>query len=85
MTHNARVLEMRQLGLDVVDTSWSQGRMLDCSVRHRGTGRQVYVEIKNSWKDKLTDAEIKFRSGRLEACRVITCRQDVIALWEELR
>ena len=85
LSHRARVNEMRTLGLDVIDTSWSRGKLLDCIVRHRGTGRAMYVEIKNSSKGKLTPDETAFINARPEACRVVASQADVLAVWAELR
>jgi hypothetical protein len=84
-SHDSRIAEMRTLGLDVIDTSWSRGKLLDCIVRHRGTGRAMYVEIKNSIKGKLTPDETAFVNARPEACRVVASQADALALWAELR
>jgi len=83
-THTERVREMRQLGLDVIDTSWSQGRLLDCIAQHRGTGKAVFVEINNDARGKLTTSEAEFTRQHAH-CFIVRTREDVVALWEELR
>jgi hypothetical protein len=85
MSHNARAAEMRTLGLHVEDTTQAGGALLDMSVRHRGTGRQFYVEVKNNVKGTPTKLAREFIASNPEACFVVRSQADVIALWDLLR
>jgi hypothetical protein len=76
---------MKRLGLHVEDTTPAGGALLDLSVRHPGTGRQFYVDIKNDARGKLTPLAQKMFNEHPEACRDIRSWEDVLALWEELR
>ena len=84
-TQDERILDMLSLGLDVVPTHWSAGKLLDCVVGHPATLKRVFVEIKNNDKAKYTDDEIKFMSAHPGQFRTVRSKHDVRALWEELR
>ncbi len=77
LTHNPIAAILEQAGFTVIDTSWSQGRLLDMIIYKR-YGDVWFIEAKTGNK-KLTDSEVLFVARHADRCVTLKSEADAIA------